>query len=88
MKKSSLSLIGSVFFLIVIIASFYSIWRSSSDSKQTSNKAFVSSYAPVDISGIKNQAIKIISKYQNNSGIPIPTPTDKMGRENPFNDPE
>ncbi len=88
MKKSSLGMIGSVLFIIIVVASFYSIWSKSNNPGKSSVKTVVNTYAPVDISGMKAQAVSIISEYENNSGIPIPTPTEKMGKVNPFTDPE
>lgn len=39
---------------------------------------------PVSISGLETKAKKAIEGLKNNSGIPIPEPTGKMGRPDPF----
>lgn len=40
--------------------------------------------APVDVSGAETKAKPLLDGLKNNSGIPIPAPTDKMGRADPF----
>lgn len=88
MSKSSLSTIGSVLFMLVAFVSMFYIWNQSAKVDDSEYYDSVEIYAPVDISGLKTQANTIISGYNNNSGIPIAVPLGKMGKINPFTDPE
>ena len=40
--------------------------------------------APVDVSGVESKAKTLLEGLKNNGGIPIPTPSGKMGRVDPF----
>ena len=87
MRRKTLNTILSFVFLAALLFAVYYIW-------QANNSQFSSSSTPAelkpaeDISGIKVQATKIISDRQNNAGIPLPTPIDKLGKPDPFNPPE
>ena len=86
MKRGTLNLLLSLAFLFIVIGSFYFVWKSASQNAQP---VIVSTtYQTVDVSDIKNQADKLIKTRENNAGIPIPTPTEKLGKPNPFNNPE
>lgn len=38
----------------------------------------------VNVAGLESQAAKLLEGLKNNSGIPIPAPTAKEGRADPF----
>lgn len=86
MKRGILNLIASILFLIIVVFGYYYLWNLNSNRYfQTYDS---SKYLPVNISDIKDQAEAVVKERQNFSGIPIPTPTDKVGKTNPFSDPE
>ncbi|TSC94331.1 MAG: hypothetical protein Athens101428_317 [Candidatus Berkelbacteria bacterium Athens1014_28] len=76
--------IGLVLSLIVVVANiwlYFSYPRPSVDSfKSTDN------LLPVDISAVATDGKKLLEGLVNNSNIPIPEPSGKMGRSNPFAD--
>jgi hypothetical protein len=88
MTKSTLSTLGSILFMVASLIIVFLIWNGSSKVQSVEQYSNTESYAPVDISSLKTQAVKIISGYQNNASIPIPVPVAKMGKTNPFTDPE
>lgn len=87
MKRGTLNLLASMLFLVLVGAAFFLIWRNTS-SNVSAPTVPAESYLPIDISGIKDQADKIIRSRENNTPIPIPDPTGKMGKSGPFNNPE
>ena len=86
MKRGTLNLLASMLFLVLVGAAFFLIWRNASSNAAPIVPA--ESYIPIDISGVKAQADKIIKTRENNTPIPIPDPTGKMGKSDPFNNPE
>lgn len=87
MKKSTLELVVGVLILVATIGTFaYLVLKSVNTGKDLASTSQI--YTPVDISGLKTQATKLISERSNNAGLPIPVPTEKMGKANPFNAPE
>lgn len=84
MKKSTFNLIASLAFIAVVLVALYSLWGVASDAQPTLTTTY--SVGP-DFSGIEQQATKLLSGLENNAGIPLSTPTDKMGKSNPFTSP-
>ncbi len=88
MKKSTLSALLSSLFLVAVLGCFYMIWTACLPKDDQLSYSTVEIYSPVDVSGVKSQAKKLIDSYENYSNIPIPVPVGKMGKSNPFTDPE
>lgn len=86
MKRGTLNLFGSLFFMILALGIYFYVWRTASLNAPPSVSSV--SYVPVDVSSIKGQADALIKARENNAGIPIPDPIEKLGKPNPFNDPE
>ena len=88
MKQSTLSekamVVISLLLLAVVIGLFSWIWfggaRPSPDTF-----ASTENLKPVSVVGLES-AKKLIDGLKNNSGIPIPEPTGKEGRADPFAD--
>lgn len=74
--------------MLIVAVSFYVIWGGSAKSSVVEDFNSVQIYAPVDVSGLTANAAKLINGLENNSGVPIPAPTAKLGKTNPFSDPE
>lgn len=87
MKKSSLGTIVAIIFMFTTIGLLYYFWSSSLKSAQN-NAVPATTYVPVDVSGMKTEAAKLTSGAENNAGIPIPVPSTKLGKPNPFVAPE
>ncbi len=87
MKKSSMGIVLSLIFMLATLGVFYYLWNSA-QNPVTTVSVDSQVYAPVDISGAKSQASKLLSGYVNNASVPIPEPNEKLGKTNPFNDPE
>ena len=86
MKKTDVGIIASLLFMVLTMGAFYYSW--SSENQSVSSTSSGNMYAIIDISGIKDQAETITAGKENNAGIPIAVPTTKLGKTNPFNDPE
>ena len=85
MNKKFAGLIASIMFAVVTAGVFY--WLYSTTSKGAAPATTTSSsYSVVEIESVKTEAVDILSGLENKSGIPVPTPTDKMGRVNPYLD--
>ena len=88
MKRKTLNLIASLFFLFLVAGGYYFIWNSARSASSDTATTAAPSYIPVEVSTIKDQAQKLIQARENNAGLPIPSPTEKLGKPKPFNDPE
>ena len=88
MKRGTLNLTVSLVFLLAVVAGYYFIWSGAKSAASGTNITSVTNYTPVDVSGIKAQAEKLIQSRQNNAGMPIPTPIEKLGKPEPFSDPQ
>lgn len=88
MKRGTLNIIISLIFLLAVGAGYYFIWSGARSASQGTTVSATVSYTPVDVSGIKAQAEKLVQSRQNNAGIPIPAPTGKLGKTDPFSEPQ
>lgn len=88
MKRGTLNVIVSLVFLLAVAACYYFIWSGARNALETTSVDISVNYTPVDVSDIKNQAQTLIQSRQNNAGIPIPEPTQKLGKTDPFSNPE
>ena len=87
MKKSTLNMISSITFLVVIIIVLAIMFINSSSS--SNDKEISSYYVPTaDIASLETEAKELISGRENNAGVPIAVPKDKMGKSNPFANPK
>ncbi len=86
MKQSSLGVIGAFLFLLVSAGIFYYLYNSSVNSVSIAPNT--AAFQPVNITGLKDQVVKLSSGAENNAGLPIPVPLSKLGKSNPFNNPE
>ena len=82
MKKSTLNFLAGFAFLFVTVGAFFYLWYQTEQKKTTIT--YTANYTPVEITGLKAQAEKIVSSFENNGGLPIPIPKEKMGKPNPF----
>lgn len=87
MKKSTIGVIASLLFMAITAGAFYYTWNSAKSESVTA-AADTSSFAVVDITGIKDEVTKLTTGNENNAGVPIDVPTAKLGKSNPFNNPE
>ena len=88
MKRGKLNIIASLVFLLAVGIAYYFIWSGASSAAESTTVTVTTSYTPVDVSGIKTQAEQLIQSRENNAGIPIPTPIEKLGKPDPFADPQ
>lgn len=84
MKKRTFNLILSVVFLAAVLIVFYTAWKNNSGTVPASSGTYVT----LDISGVKVQAEALMKDKENNANIPIAAPTTKLGKTNPFANPE
>ena len=88
MNKRSIGLIISLVFALATAGGFYWLWTTSktdaSTTSTTTTSATSTSYTIVEIESVKKEAVDILTGLENKASIPIPVPTDKMGRANPF----
>ena len=85
MKKSSLSLVAAVIFMLVTMGGYYWLWTISKTESAVVSTA-TADFTIVEIESVKKEATTILSGLENKASIPIIVPTDKMGRANPFAD--
>jgi len=75
--------IVSIILAVIILAAFVWLWfgyqRPSSEIYRSS-----ADLQPVDVESLKTRGKTLVDGLKNNSGIPIPEPTGKMGRADPF----
>lgn len=82
MNSKSLGTIGSLVLLILTIGGFAWLWFIF--KAPIAKEADLSNLKKVEISTVKRSAEELLNNKEKNSDIPIKTPTEKMGRENPF----
>jgi len=87
MKNSTVGTIGALIFMILVVGGFYYVWKTASDVASSSGGA-TETYSLVDLSGMKSQAQTLTTGAENNAGLPLPVPTAKLGKTNPYSAPE
>lgn len=83
MKKTSMGLIAALIFALGTAGGFYWLWTTSQTQASTTI-ASSTDYTVVEIESVKKEATTILAGLENKASIPISTPTQKMGRTNPF----
>lgn len=83
MNKTLAGLIASFIFALIVAGGFYWLWITSQKNIPSASSA-ASQYTLVEVESVKKEATDILSTLEKNSDIPVTTPTDKMGRANPF----
>ena len=86
MSKNSIGLFVSLAFALLTAGGFYWLWTTSKTDTTTTTVATTSTYTVVEIESVKKEAADILSGLENKASIPIPIPTEKMGRVNPYID--
>lgn len=81
-SNNAIMIISLMIFLAIIVA-FIWLWFGFTRPDQQQFRSS-DNLAPVDVSGIETKAKSLLDGLKNNSGIPISTPTGKMGRTDPF----
>lgn len=67
----------------IVVAIFLWVWFKIPRPDENIYRVEVNLYLP-DISAIDKKASTLLEGLANNSGMPIPEPSEKMGREDPF----
>lgn len=81
-SNKTLAISGYVM-LALVLAAFAWLWFKSPRPDESIYKS-TANLQVLDISGIDKEAQKLLDGLSNNAGIPITTPADKIGREDPF----
>jgi len=83
MSTNKVNITLSIIVLIFTIFGF--VWLFSlASTKNIDTNDIDARYQKVAIDGIKKDIMDLLSERQNASGMPIPEPTNKMGKEDPF----
>jgi len=81
-SERSMTVVGLVL-LILATGAFVWLWfgfqRPNSEMYQSTTNL-----EPISVAGVESQAKTLLEGLKNNAGIPIPLPTGKMGRSDPF----
>jgi hypothetical protein len=83
MNKTVIGLIASLIFALMMGAGFFWLWTTSQKDVSTASSA-AGNYQAVEVESVKKEATTILGLLEKNSDIPLTTPTEKMGRTNPF----
>ena len=75
--------IVSVSLMVLVLGGFAWAWFGTT-RPGIDQYASTANLEPVSISGVESKAKTLLEGLKNNSGIPIPEPTAKMGRPDPF----
>lgn len=81
-SNNAMMVAGLAVFLATAMA-FVWLWFGYTRPNQQQYQS-TDNLVPVDISGLETKAKPVLDGLKNNSGIPIPAPTGKMGRVDPF----
>jgi len=82
MNTKLVSLIASVVFAILMAGGFFVVWTMSKSYPQT--QPVPDDLKAIEIDSVKKDAENILNGLEKVSDIPIPVPTGKMGKGNPF----
>jgi uncharacterized membrane protein len=82
MSHKLFNLIAGVVLLGATVFGFFWLWNQSRTVKST--YVVPESLKTVNIEDIKNEAKDLLSGLENNANVPLTTPIQKMGRDNPF----
>jgi len=82
MKRNTIATITALLFAVATAGGFYWLWTISKTGVSTASPD--TTYAIVEIESVKTEATNILTGLENIAGIPIPVPTAKMGKTNPF----
>jgi hypothetical protein len=77
-----ISLILSLVFALATVGGFYWLWTQSKNF--TVRAVIAENMKPVEIETVKTKAVSLLAGLNNVGGMPIPVPTSKMGKANPF----
>lgn len=83
MNYRMLNLVGGVAIFLATSALFFWLWSGTRGMQST----FVvpENLKPIEIRSLKSESSLLTGDLENNANIPLSTPIDKMGRDNPFN---
>lgn len=82
MNMRIINLVLSVIFATTTIAMFYWLWTLT--GTVSTEFAVAENLKPIEIESIKKEANTLLEGLSKVSDMPIPTPTEKMGKTNPF----
>ncbi|MCL5410322.1 MAG: hypothetical protein M1324_00500 [Patescibacteria group bacterium] len=82
MNTKTISVVASIVFAVLVVGGFFALWTMSKSYPQ--NLPVSDDLKPIEIDSVKKDAENVLSNLEKNSDIPIPVPTNKMGKENPF----
>lgn len=80
MKSLNLNLIAGIAALIIVLGGYYWLWNTA----RTPSSVATTTTSQYEIGSIEKDAQNILAGLENNAGIPIGLPLQKMGRDNPF----
>ncbi|OIN88822.1 hypothetical protein CO019_01100 [Candidatus Berkelbacteria bacterium CG_4_9_14_0_2_um_filter_42_30] len=75
--------IVSLVLLVFVVAAFVWLWFGSQRPSAEIYKS-AENLEPVTITGVESRAKTLLEGLKNNAAIPIPEPTGKEGRTDPF----
>lgn len=83
MRRSTLNALTGILFLVLTVVFIFLTWNSAKIQNSSQTESNILERA-ADISSLKTQAEKLVSEKENNAGLPIPVPTEKLNKTNPF----
>lgn len=81
-SSKTVAFIASLLFIAATIGGFFWLWQMSKN--YNTNPPVADNLQPIEIESVKKDAENVLAGLEKNSDIPIPTPVDKMGKDNPF----
>ncbi|OQA04354.1 MAG: hypothetical protein BWY68_00381 [bacterium ADurb.Bin400] len=83
MNKNLMGMIGGLSMVVISVLAFVWLW-SQTRVVAVDSGMVMDNLQPVDVQSLENSTKELIEGLENNAGMPIPVPIDKMGRDNPF----
>lgn len=84
MKRSTLNSILSLLFVALTVILLFAAWNSAKNDYANGLPAQNSVETASDLSSIKTEAGKLLDGLENNASLPVPVPTEKLSKDNPF----
>jgi len=82
MNAKTVGTVASIVFTVLVVGGYFVLWTMSQSYPQDSPVA--DNLNPIEIDSVKQDAENVLNGLQKVSDIPIPVPTNKLGKDNPF----
>lgn len=82
MNTKTIGVVASIIFAVLVVGGYFVLWTMAQSYPQ--DLPVADNLNPIEIDSVKKDAENVLNGLQKVSDMPIPVPTNKLGKENPF----